>query len=81
MEMMSFEGAEAAWTQKQKQCKRLEKISGIKWSVDHLVPLSRGGIHAPENFKLVPLADNLAKHNKVISEDYALFAKRLFSIN
>ena len=81
MEMMSFEGAEEAWAQKQKQCKRLEKISGIKWSVDHLVPLSRGGIHAPENFKLVPLADNLAKKNKVIPEDYALFAKRLFNIN
>jgi hypothetical protein len=36
-------------------------MSPIKWSVDHIVPLSNGGIHHPTNLQLMPLIANIAK--------------------
>ena len=41
---------------------------GVKFSVDHIVPLKgRGvcGLHAESNFQLMPLLDNIAKGNRV----------------
>jgi hypothetical protein len=39
----------------------LSNMSPIKWSVDHIVPLSKGGIHHPTNLQLMPLIANIAK--------------------
>ena len=80
MNLFSFEGADEAVAFRKKQQEKFEKFSGIKWSLDHLVPLSRGGIHHPLNFVNLPLVDNTSKNNKRIQKDDELFCKRLFDI-
>lgn len=48
--------------------KKLSKTTGIKYSVDHVLPL-RGkhvsGLHTPNNLKIIPLKENISKNNKV----------------
>jgi 5-methylcytosine-specific restriction endonuclease McrA len=39
-----------------------EKVCGGKWEVDHIVPLSKGGLHSPYNVQVVPAAWNRSKH-------------------
>lgn len=39
----------------------LTKTSGEKWSVDHIIPLSYGGHHSPENCQVMPLRINALK--------------------
>ena len=80
MSMMSFEGTEEDVSKRKKQQIGLEKISGEKYSLEHLIPLSRGGIHCPENFANRALDLNRKKHNNRIKEDEELFCKRLFNI-
>tara|TARA_Y100000004_G_scaffold80752_2_gene90764 strand:+ start:2714 stop:3316 length:603 start_codon:yes stop_codon:yes gene_type:complete len=42
---------------------RLESKLGIKFHVDHIVPLSRGGLHHPSNLQVVPAVWNMRKYN------------------
>lgn len=81
MSLFTDPNANDAWKDYSTRAEKLGKIAGVKYHVDHLVPLSRGGEHCPENFALKPASENLSKNNKVIHEDYALFAKRIFNIN
>ncbi len=42
------------------------KITGIRWSVDHIVPLQGklvSGLHTPWNLQVIPSSINSAKHN------------------
>jgi hypothetical protein len=39
------------------------KTTGIKWHVDHIIPLSKGGLHKPTNLQVVPATWNLQKNN------------------
>jgi len=39
------------------------KSIGIKWHVDHIIPLSKGGLHKPTNLQVVPATWNLQKSN------------------
>ena len=39
-----------------------EKVCGGKWEVDHIVPLSKGGLHSPHNVQVVPAYWNRSKH-------------------
>ena len=48
------------------QSKRLSKTIGIPFEVDHINPISLGGIHAPSNLQVIPRSINRKKHNKKI---------------
>lgn len=43
---------------------RVQKKLGIKFNVDHIVPLSVGGTHHPSNLQVVPAKWNQSKHNR-----------------
>ena len=79
-EEMSFVGADEAVKQRAIQQQKLERISGEKYSLEHLIPLSRGGTHQPENFANRALKLNLEKNNKRLISDDELFAKRVFGL-
>ena len=40
---------------------RIAGCTGIKWSVDHIIPLSKGGQHCIDNLQLMPLSINVKK--------------------
>jgi hypothetical protein len=43
---------------------RLENKLGIKFHVDHIVPVSKGGLHHHSNLQVVPASWNISKHNR-----------------
>jgi hypothetical protein len=43
---------------------RIQKKLGIKFNVDHIIPLSVGGTHHPSNLQVVPAKWNQSKHNR-----------------
>jgi len=49
-----------------KACKRLSDCTGIKFHVDHIFPISKGGIHHPLNLQILPAKINIQKSNKVL---------------
>jgi hypothetical protein len=44
------------------QAHRLEKRLGIKFHVDHIIPLARGGMHSPANLQVLPGKINIIKN-------------------
>ena len=40
------------------------KLFGYSWEVDHIVPLSKGGLHKLSNLQVVPMSWNRAKNNR-----------------
>jgi 5-methylcytosine-specific restriction endonuclease McrA len=44
--------------------KRLKQCTKIDWHVDHIIPISRGGLHVPSNLMPLPAKLNLRKHAK-----------------
>ena len=37
-----------------------------KYHVDHIIPLSKGGLHHPDNLRVITATENLRKHTKLI---------------
>ncbi|NBW21709.1 MAG: HNH endonuclease [Caulobacteraceae bacterium] len=44
--------------------KRITKCTGIQFHVDHIKPLSKGGMHIPNNLQILPAKINLQKSDK-----------------
>jgi hypothetical protein len=44
---------------------RISNCIGIKFHVDHVIPLSKGGKHIPSNLQILPAIINLKKANKL----------------
>jgi len=44
-------------------CRDLEVISGQKYHVDHIKPISKGGLHCPSNLQVLPADLNMSKGN------------------
>ena len=47
-------------------CKRREALHGIKFEMDHMIPLARGGLHAWHNIQVIPMALNRRKGDRMI---------------
>lgn len=47
------------------------------YDIDHIIPLSRGGLHHPLNLQYLPASVNRQKHTKIREEDIELFRYRL----
>ena len=45
-------------------CKLRESLTGIKWHIDHIVPVSKGGSSGCHNLQVVPAKWNQSKSNK-----------------
>lgn len=72
--------ADKAWKDLSTRAEKLSKIAGVPYEIDHLIPLSRGGLHVPENFALRPASENRSKGDKLVDYDSALYAKRIFGM-
>ncbi len=48
--------------------RRVSSCTGIKFDVDHIIPISRGGAHAPSNMQILPARINRRKSNKIIPQ-------------
>jgi len=47
-----------------KKCRNITSDSGISHDVDHIVPLSKGGLHHPDNLQILTSLENRRKYNK-----------------
>jgi hypothetical protein len=47
---------------------KLSNETGTLFHVDHRIPISRGGLHHPDNLWVIPATENLRKHNKLPEE-------------
>ena len=46
----------------------LSAETGVLFHVDHHIPISRGGLHHPDNLWVIPASENLKKNNKLPEE-------------
>jgi len=63
----NLEWHELVWSEMQDQCRRLEKITGTPYHVDHEIPLQGktvSGLHVWNNWRILPGAENMSKRNK-----------------
>jgi len=49
-----------------KLARKLTQETGIKYEVDHIVPISKGGLHHEDNLQVLPWIENRKKGNKII---------------
>jgi len=48
-------------------CSLMNKLStNVKWHVDHIIPLSKGGLHHPDNLQILEAVANLRKGAKLL---------------
>jgi hypothetical protein len=49
-----------------KECVRISEETGILHHVDHIIPISKGGKHHPNNLQILTATENIRKSNKVL---------------
>ena len=47
---------------------RLTRETGVRHHVDHIIPLSRGGLHHQDNLRVVTMQENLSKGAKLLEQ-------------
>ena len=50
--------------------KRISKCLSVNHHVDHIIPLTKGGLHIPSNLQVIPAVLNIRKSNKIIPQEY-----------
>jgi 5-methylcytosine-specific restriction endonuclease McrA len=50
------------------ESERLTKETGVKYSVDHIIPISKGGLHHQDNLQVITLSENSKKGNKLCQQ-------------
>lgn len=45
--------------------RRMTRCMGIKWHVDHEIPLARGGLHHENNLRVITAGENLSKGARI----------------
>jgi 5-methylcytosine-specific restriction endonuclease McrA len=48
------------------EAKRLTQITGVKHEVDHIIPVSKGGLHHQNNLQILPWFENRVKGAKIM---------------
>ena len=48
-----------------KECYRITKETGIPHEVDHIIPVSKGGLHHEDNLQILTRNENRRKSNKI----------------
>ena len=46
------------------ECRNISKLTGIPHHVDHIIPVSKGGLHISSNLQILTAEENLKKGNK-----------------
>ena len=61
-----FDSSEELWLLKEAMelARHRTVTTGFKWEVDHIIPISLGGFHSPDNIQVVPMWWNRRKANK-----------------
>ncbi len=49
-----------------KKCQEISESTGILHHVDHIFPVSKGGIHHPSNLQILTAKENLSKGAKIL---------------
>jgi len=48
------------------KCKLISESTGIEHHVDHIIPISKGGLHHPSNLQILTAFENLSKGAKIL---------------
>ncbi len=48
------------------QAEKLTEETGVMHHVDHIIPLSKGGLHHQDNLQVLTAIDNIKKGNKIL---------------
>ena len=61
--------------------RELQRETGRVYHIDHILPLSHGGLHHPINLRILESIENLSKQDKLLPEAIALAPEhfRLYS--
>ena len=47
-----------------RECAMLTETTGVPHHVDHIHPISKGGLHHPDNLQILTAMENISKGNK-----------------